>query len=321
MNVLITSAGRRVALVRAFQQELRSVYSEALVLAADMEPQLSAACQVADRHFRAPPAKDPIYADFLLSICKQHEVSIVVPTVDTELMALALARKMFSAEGIHIIVSDADFIRDCRDKRRTASLFREKGIETPQLIDKLAPSFPAFVKPYDGSLSADTYLLRRAEDVQSHHLANERLLFMEYVDPEEHDEYTVDMYYDMSHRLVCAVPRRRITVRGGEINKGVTRKDVLLPLIRQKLSQIDGVRGCINAQFFVSRDGKRTVALEINPRFGGGYPLSYRAGANYPRWIIAEYLQQTPMIYWDEWEDDLLMLRYDDEILVQNYVN
>lgn len=321
MNVLITSAGRRVALVRAFQQELRSVYPGALVFAADMEPKLSAACQEADRHFLAPPVKDSGYADFLLSICKQHEVSIVVPTIDTELMALALARKTFATEGVHIIVSDVDFIRDCRDKRRTASLFRDKGIETPQLFDKSAPSFPAFVKPYDGSLSADTSLLRRAEDVQSHHLANERLLFMEYVDPDNHDEYTVDMYYDKSHDLVCAVPRRRIFVRGGEINKGVTRKDVLLPLIRQKLSKIDGARGCINAQFFVSRDGQRTVALEINPRFGGGYPLSYRAGANYPRWIIAEYLQQTQMSYWEGWEEDLLMLRYDDEILVHGYLN
>jgi carbamoyl-phosphate synthase large subunit len=321
VNVLITSAGRRVALVRAFQQELRSVYPAALVFAADKEPQLSAACHEADGHFLAPPVKDPSYADFLLSICKQHEVSIVVPTIDTELMALALARNTFSAEGIHIIVSDADFIRNCRDKRRTAALFRDKGLETPQLFDKAAPSFPAFVKPYDGSLSADTSLLRRIEDVQSHHLSNERLLFMEYVDPEDHDEYTVDMYYDISHRLVCAVPRRRIFVRGGEINKGVTRKDVLLPLIRQKLSTIDGARGCINAQFFVSRDGQRTVAFEINPRFGGGYPLSYRAGANYPRWIIDEYLQQKVLNYWDGWEQNLLMLRYDDEIIVHGYVD
>jgi carbamoyl-phosphate synthase large subunit len=321
VNVLITSAGRRVALVRAFQQEIRSVYSDALVLAADMEPQLSAACQAADKWFRAPPVRDPSYPEALLSICKQHNVAIVVPTIDTELLVLAEWRQTFADEGVHLIVSDADFVRDCRDKRRTARLFRERGFETPQLFDKSAPSFPVFVKPYDGSLSADTCLLRSAEDVQSHHLANERLLFMEYIDPEEHDEYTVDMYFDVSHALICAVPRKRIFVRGGEINKGVTSKEVLLPLVREKLSSLEGARGCINAQFFVSRDGKRTVAIEINPRFGGGYPLSYRAGANYPRWIIGEYHQQTSLSYWENWEEDLLMLRYDDEIIVHGHVS
>jgi carbamoyl-phosphate synthase large subunit len=320
MNVLITSAGRRVSLVRAFRHEIRSVYPEALVLAADMEPQLSAACHAADKWFRAPPVVDASYAERLLSICKQHDVSIVVPTIDTELLILAESREMFAKEDVHLIVSDAGFIRDCRDKRRTASLFREQGFETPRLFDKTAPSFPAFVKPYDGSLSADTCLLRTAEDVQSHHLANDRLLFMEYIDPDEHDEFTVDMYFDASHSLVCAVPRRRIFVRGGEINKGVTSKEVLLPLIRQRLSKLQGARGCINAQFFVSRSSARTVAIEINPRFGGGYPLSYRAGANYPRWIISEYLERKSLNYWDEWEENLLMLRYDDEIIFHGYL-
>ena len=286
-----------------------------------MEPQLSAACHEADESFRAPPAKDPSYAEFLLSLCRQNDISIVIPTNDTELMALAEARGVFGEGGVNIVVSDPDFIRDCRDKRRTAGLFKARGIETPEIFDKRAPTFPLFVKPYDGSLSADTDLLVRAEDVQSRHLENERLLFMEYVDPKEHDEYTVDMYFDRSHRLICAVPRRRIFVRAGEINKGVTSKAALLPLIRQKLSKIEGARGCINAQFFVSRDGDRTVALEINPRFGGGYPLSYRAGANYPRWILSEYLHDATLDYWEEWEENLLMLRYDDEIIVPGYMN
>lgn len=321
MNLLITSAGRRVSLVRAFQQELRAAYPGALVLAADMEPQLSAACHEADSCFRAPPIADTAYAEAVLSICKQHEVSIVVPTIDTELAVLAEARAAFAARGVHLIISDGDFIGDCRDKRRTADLFRAKGMETPQLYEKAAPSFPAFVKPYNGSLSADTFLLKRPEDVLEHHLHDDRLIFMEYVDPDDYDEYTVDMYFDMSHRLVCAVPRKRIMVRAGEINKGVTSKQVLLPLIRRTLSHLPGARGCINAQFFVRRDGARTVAIEINPRFGGGYPLSYRAGANYPRWIIEEYLQQKELTYWEGWEENLLMLRYDDEVIVSGYAN
>ena len=59
--------------------------------------------------------------------------------------------------------------------------------------------------------------------------------------------------------------------------------------------------------------------IEINPRFGGGYPLSYLAGGNFPKWIIQEYIYNEKLDYYHDWEDNLLMLRYDDEVLVHGY--
>ncbi|RTZ49695.1 hypothetical protein EJ377_05105 [Chryseobacterium arthrosphaerae] len=61
------------------------------------------------------------------------------------------------------------------------------------------------------------------------------------------------------------------------------------------------------------------MGIEINPRFGGGYPLSYLAGANYPEWLLKEYFMGHDIPYFEDWEDNLLMLRYDDEVLVRNY--
>ncbi|MEX0273573.1 MAG: ATP-grasp domain-containing protein, partial [Flavobacteriaceae bacterium] len=78
--------------------------------------------------------------------------------------------------------------------------------------------------------------------------------------------------------------------------------------------------GCLTAQFFMNRKGDKIYGIEINPRFGGGYPLSYLAGANFPQWIIKEYLMNGEMDdMFDCWESDLLMLRYDDEILVHGF--
>ena len=144
-------------------------------------------------------------------------------------------------------------------------------------------------------------------------------MFMEYIDPIDHDEYTVDTYYNKNGKLCCAVPRQRIYVRSGEINKGVTRKNEIIKEFVDKLSTIEGAVGCLTMQVFFNRNSKQIIGIEINPRFGGGFPLSYLAGANYPNCLIREYFFNQEIKYFDNWEENLLMLRYDDEILVRNY--
>jgi carbamoyl-phosphate synthase large subunit len=86
----------------------------------------------------------------------------------------------------------------------------------------------------------------------------------------------------------------------------------------EKLTKIDGARGCLTVQLFAHPNAQRYAALEINPRFGGGFPLSYAAGANYPGWLIDEYMLQQEIIFFDGWASDLMMLRYDAHVLVSN---
>jgi carbamoyl-phosphate synthase large subunit len=119
--------------------------------------------------------------------------------------------------------------------------------------------------------------------------------------------------------LKCVVPRKRIAVRSGEISKGLTCNNLLVDYVINKLSVIEGAIGCLTIQVFFNEKIQRVVGIEINPRFGGGYPLSYLAGANFPKWIIEEYLFNKEISYSNKWEPNLLMLRYDDEVLVYNY--
>lgn len=321
MNILITSAGQRVSLVRAFKKELTKAYPGCLVFTTDMCPELSAACNVSDGYFRVRKVTDPGYIDQLLELCRNNNIKMVVPTIDTELMVLAFQKEIFSREGIHIIIADPAFIELCRDKRKTNLFFQQRGIDIPAPIDKYHPRFPLFIKPYNGSLSADTYVVHRAADLSEYHLTSERFLFMEYLSKEYHDEYTVDMYYDRTGHVKCIVPRKRILVRAGEINKGITSKNGLLTYLKEKMAYIEGAAGCFTAQFFLHRLSARIIAIEINARFGGGFPLSYQAGANYPGWLIEEYFNGGEIAYTEDWEDQLLMLRYDDEVIVHGYTN
>jgi carbamoyl-phosphate synthase large subunit len=144
-------------------------------------------------------------------------------------------------------------------------------------------------------------------------------MFMEYLEKEEYEEYTIDMYYGKDNLVKCIVPRKRIAIRSGEINKGLTCKNLLVPFLKERLGYIKGAIGCLTLQVFLSKNSERIIGIEINPRFGGGFPLSYLAGANYPGWLIQEYYYHKEINYTEDWEDQLLMLRYDDEILIHGY--
>lgn len=321
MNILITSAGQRVSLVRAFQKELKSLYPESKVFTVDMQPELSAACNVSDQYFKVDRVTAPNYIQDLLQLCKVQNIRMIIPTIDTELKVLSENIELFRAEGIHCIVSSRDFVYACRDKRQINEFFVQRGIDIPKAIDKQHPTFPLFIKPYDGSLSVDTFLVNKEEELTEYHLTNPKLMFMEYLGKDSYDEFTVDMYYGKDHHVKCIVPRKRIWVRAGEINKGLTCKNFIVDVLKQKLGYIDGAIGCLTTQVFASKTGALIKGIEINPRFGGGYPLSYRAGANYPGWLIREYFRNESIEYSDSWEDSLLMLRYDDEVLVHDYKN
>jgi carbamoyl-phosphate synthase large subunit len=320
MNILISSVGRRVSLVRIFKDELLKVYPKGKVFAVDMQPELSSACQVADGSFKVPHVSDPTYFDTLLAICRSNKITLIIPTIDTELALLAKNEKLFLNYGIIPVVSTIGFIDKCRDKRKIHSFLEAHNINIAKEFSKYNFEYPFFIKPYDGSRSVDTYLIKSEKDLTDYHLNNEKLMFLEYLDHDLYEEYTCDLYYNKKHELKCAVPRKRIEVRDGEVNKGMTENNALVPYIKEHLSVIDGARGCLTAQFFKHKENNRIVGIEINPRFGGGFPLTYLAGANYPKWIIDEYLFGKEIDEnFDCWENNLLMLRYDDEVLVHNY--
>ncbi|MFS4492268.1 ATP-grasp domain-containing protein [Maribacter sp. 2308TA10-17] len=320
MNILITSAGRRVSLVRAFQKELKSIYPDGKVIAADAKPKLSAACHAADAYFQVPRLDNPKYIADLISHCKAHQIKLIIPTIDTELLLLAKNNALLKENGIVPIISSISFIEKCRDKRVIHEFFKAHNIAIAKEYSKEDYKLPLFIKPIDGSRSVDTYLIKKKEDLTDYHFENEKLMFLEYIDHDNFEEFTCDLYYSKDHMLKCAVPRKRVEVRDGEVNKGLTQNNSLVPYIQKNLNFVEGAIGCLTAQFFKHKNEDKFYGIEINPRFGGGYPLSYLAGANFPKWIIEEYLLNKSIDpNFDCWEDNLLMIRYDDEILVHGY--
>lgn len=315
-NIIITSAGQRVALVRGFQETLKRFFPEGKVYTTDMNPRLAPAAYVSDGCFEVPRCTSEDYIETLLTICLGNNIGMIVPTIDTELAILSANKEIFAKQEIFVSVSDYEFVMMCRDKRNTGEFFEKHGIRVPKAIDKYHPTFPLFAKPYDGSLSTNLHYIKNAEELTEEILNDPKLLFMEYIDKDVYKEYTVDMYYGRDNKVKCIVPRERIKIRAGEINKGLTEKEPLTQYLLDRLETIEGCVGCICIQLFLNRKSGDVVGIEINPRFGGGYPQTYAAGGNYPEYLIREYFFGEKIEYFDGWKDHQLMLRYDDAVYV-----
>ena len=312
-NILILSAGRRGKLVEAFKGVAQK--QGVLVLSTDMKPEFSSACHLADVALKAPRVTADHYIDFLKSLCVEHHIGLLIPTIDTELLLLSQVRDEFEALGAHIMISSPEFIGACRDKRKTGELFDSLTIDNPKIYDRANIQFPCFCKPYDGSCSIGAQALPLKEMLTQDLLDNPKNIFMELVDA-SFKEYTVDAYYNRQGELCSLVPRERLEVRAGEVSKGVTRRNAVYDYLRSRLEHLQGARGCITVQVFYNPDTHQIKGLEINPRFGGGYPLTQAAGADFAEWMVYEYLCGKTISFFNDWTNDLMMLRYDEQVIV-----
>jgi carbamoyl-phosphate synthase large subunit len=314
-NILITSAGRRVSLVRNAQETLKHYNARGKVLTCDYNPILSSACHRSDGCFRVPQVRDPNYVSMVLELCQKENISIVIPTIDTELSILADSKEMFSRAGIHLAVSSKAICDTFYLKDSTQRFFESQGVSVPKMIKKIAgASYPLFAKRNDSSCSIGA---QRVEDcIQAKALLREdsRYVFQECI---LGDEYTCDLFLDSFGKAISVVPRQRLEVRSGEVSKAWARKDCqIIEAVLDLSLALQGGYGAITVQLFKRDD--TIFFIEINPRFGGGYPLSWKAGADFMEYLIRDYLGES-LVYTDDWKDNALMLRYDSEVIVDQY--
>lgn len=285
MNVLITSAGRRTSLLSHFQEAAKKKGGK--VHAGDMDG-LAPALYLADEAVKLPPATTDAYIPFLLEYVQANNIKLVVPTIDTELAVFADNAEQFDKIGCRLLISSPELVSACRDKWNTSLIFTDKGVRVPHswLPEKaLATDLPEklFVKPRDGSASQDAYPVDRKDlEVMLTQVPN--AIVQERV---EGREITIDALIDFKGNPIHYVPRIRVKTVGGESVQGLTIKEPGLGEWIESLLQVIGKMGGIGPmtlQAFLT--GEEFVLFEINPRFGGGFPLGHAAGGRYPEWLL-----------------------------------
>ena len=310
MNILFTCAGRRTYLLKYFKENMSS---EDKVVATDM--QLSApALQVADVKIQVPAVYDSKYIDITLNICKEQKIDALISLNDLELPILAENNAKFEALGVKVIVSDPEVIDIAFDKYKTAQWVESIGLNAPKTYVTLASAkealakgeitFPLFMKPRWGSGSIGLKTIDDMEELDIYyHLLMKKIkktilatasVGDEYIMIQENltgNEFGLDVMNDLEGHNVAVSVKQKLAMRAGETDKAIT---VDLPEVREMGATIGRNLkhiGNLDVDIMQRANGDYCV-LELNPRFGGGYPFSYEAGANMPlailKWLKGE---------------------------------
>jgi carbamoyl-phosphate synthase large subunit len=318
-NILLSAAGRRVALMRALRESLDDLGIPGGILATDIT-RMSSAFQAASAKRVVPDYSNPDCLPALLSLCHEFHIKLIVPTIDPDLPFYTRHREAFADIGVAIHLSSAEAVEIGNDKHVTHDWLEALSLPTvqqcpaEQILEDLGTwSYPLFVKPRAGSSSIGANVV--ADRSRLIHMIRGGRYIAQTIAPGR--EYTVDVFIDQDGLCRCAVPRLRLETRAGEVSKGIAlREPAVIELARRVAEALPGARGVINVQIFYDRQSGELNVIEINPRFGGGYPLSHAAGAQMTRWAIEDAMGFPCTARGDQWRDGLVMLRYDDAVFV-----
>ncbi len=318
INILILSAGRRVELIRCFDAARNRLGVNGGIYAMDAS-ELAPALYFADDRIIAPLISDNDgYIRCIIDTCNKYDIHLIVPTIDTELILLSERKEEIENNtNAKVLISSGEVIRICRDKKNTQKFLEDNGFAVPRMItdrdiEKGDVSWPVFIKPLDGSSSVNAFKAEDREglDTFKRIIGEGKYIVQDFM---EGTEYTVDAFVDFDGNPITVVPRIRIAVRSGEILKGrIAENEAIVKDVIRLLKVLKPI-GHITLQCMETENGIKYI--EINPRFGGGAPMSIKAGAdsceNLYRLLLGEKLS-----YNEDYRKDLTFLRFDACIML-----
>ena len=299
--VLFTCAGPRVDIVGAFRR------AGATTVAADVNP-LAPALYHADHYTLVPRVGDREYVPALRRIVAEHDVRLIVPLTDLDQATLARARDEL---GALLLLPDAETVEQLADKYRAHQLFEERGVPSPPTwLPGHVPAdarFPLLVKARTGFGSRHIYRAATRDELE---------FFLRYTPVASivqeclgGEEFSIDVFCDLESRCLNAIPRTMIESKGGESIKGMTIRDERLIELACDVAEKLRVIGPANIQCFREADGRHYLT-DINPRFGGGFPLPLAAGGRYPELALALARGERPEPRLGDFREGIVMTRF-----------
>jgi len=313
INILILSAGRRVELVQCFQRAAKKLNIKSNIVAADCSS-IAPALYFADRTCQLPRINEPNYISSIIDVCNKENISLIIPTIDTDLLLLAENKKLIEEKtNAKVLISDIRVVKICRDKIKTQKFLEENNFSVPKMyiddeIESGNVKYPVFIKPKSGSSSINAFKVNNSTELKIYRSIIDEPIVQEFI---EGEEYTVDVFLDFESNIITIVPRVRINTRSGEISKGKIIKDREIINDVCRLMKVLKPIGHITVQLMKTKRGIEYI--EINPRFGGGAPMSIQSGAdsceNLYRLLMGEKLK-----YNENYRDNIIFLRFDNSI-------
>jgi carbamoyl-phosphate synthase large subunit len=298
----------RVDTVTAFRD------AGATAVGADASP-YAPALYHCDHHALVPLKDEPDYIPALRELIDAHDVRLVVPLTDHDQAIVSAGRDDL---GAPVLLPDDDVVGTVADKYLAHLAFEEHGIASPPtwLPDEIPdePPFPVLVKARAGFGSRNIY---RAHD-------RAELDFFLRSTPVDSmvqaccrgEEFSIDVFCDFDGRCLNAIPRTMIESKGGESIKGMTVFDPELIELGRRVAEALPLKGPATVQCFREADASLRIT-DVNPRFGGAFPLPTAAGSRYPELAIALANGERPEPRVGEFRPGVVMTRFWSEVCLK----
>lgn len=282
MNVLILSCGTRNKLVEYF----KSCFDKVVVTdCSDFAPAIYAA----DNYYIVPRMTDPDYLDVIMDICTKERINAVIPLQEDELMYMAQRKQIFADNEIWLVESSYETIALCRDKYLFSQAMAREGVsviptylpeEAENVLDKFGK---VMVKERYGAGSVGNMIIESKQLLKAYlDAAHSELIVQPFLHGKE---YGVDAYVDRESKKVTSVfIKKKVRMRAGETEKSISIiNESIWELVQRATDSIDFI-GPLDMD--ILEQDRKFFVLEINPRFGGGYPHAYECGVNFPEYIL-----------------------------------
>lgn len=314
VNVLLTCAGQRVDIVRAFQEALAAGPHRGRVLVSDLDP-LSPSLFSADGVVDLPRIDDSGYGAAVAAACRREGVRAVLPLTDLDPVVLADASPLVRKAGAEVFLPSAEVAAGCQDKWRCHEMLTTAGLPSPPTwlpgdVDHATLPFPVLLKPRIGFAARNIWRARDAEELA---------FFLRYTPVESviqqelgGTEFSTDCLGDLAGRAIGAIPRAMLQAKGGEQIKGETLDDPQLVDLAARTVEALGLRGPSTVQCF-RQDDEVLGITDINTRFGGAFPLPQAAGGDYPELIVRMAAGETVASRLGQHRAGVVMTRYLDQ--------
>lgn len=293
---------RRVSLADLFKESGRRFGIDVEIVAYELTQHVPIA--LAGKVIEGLKWSDPDIVKDISRVVKENNVDIILPFVNGAVEVASLCKKQIP--DVFVPVSDFSITSRIFDKMEAAKVFKDNGFPIPRTYSIINNEMPAIVKPRKGGSSRGIRIFYDVEDLM--HLENlDSYIIQEYI--ENAREYTVDCYIDRSGEILVTVPRERIEVMGGEVNRTRTsRIERIIEMSREIIHKLNLV-GAVTLQFLHDPKNDRYLLMELNPRLGGGVVCSIYAGAPITDYILSEALGKDP-VPCNDWKENVLMARY-----------
>lgn len=305
MNVLLTSVGRRTYLVEYFKE---AVGADGKVCVANSSA-LSPAFAAADHAVVTPLIYDPEYIPFLKRYCREQKIGMLVSVFDIDLPVLAKHKKEFEDLGVLMVVSDHEAVEVCEDKVLMSIFLKERNLKTPdcylsveealEAVEEGELSYPVMIKPrwgmgslaiYEAENEAELRVLyeKSLRDISRSYLKYEAqadlahaVIIQEKISGQE---YGLDVINDLQGQYQTTIVKEKSAMRSGETDIARVVDKPELKAVGEAVARELRHIGNLDMDILLTDDG--AYIIDMNARFGGGYPYSHMAGVNLPAALV-----------------------------------